>query len=85
MNRFPIWKYLLILIITGLGLLYAAPNLYPPDPAVQVSGQSSALKIDQGVLDRAEKALNEAGIEYFGGEVQVAGSQGALSQCGPGR
>ncbi|WP_295801233.1 protein translocase subunit SecD [uncultured Microbulbifer sp.] len=70
MNRFPIWKYLLILIITGLGLLYAAPNLYPPDPAVQVSGQSSALKIDQGVLDRAEKALNEAGIEYFGGEVQ---------------
>ena len=70
MNRFPIWKYLLILIIAGLGLLYAAPNLYPPDPAVQVSGQSSALKIDQGVLDRAEKALNEAGIEYFGGEVQ---------------
>ena len=70
MNRFPIWKYLLILIITGLGLLYAAPNLYPPDPAVQVSGQSSALKVDQGVLERAEKALNEAGIEYFGGEVQ---------------
>ncbi|WGL16621.1 protein translocase subunit SecD [Microbulbifer bruguierae] len=70
MNRYPLWKYLLILIITGLGLLYAAPNLYRPDPAVQISGQSSSLKIDQGVLSRAEKALNEAGIEYFGGEVQ---------------
>ncbi|WP_226667308.1 protein translocase subunit SecD [Microbulbifer aggregans] len=70
MNRFPLWKYLLILIITGLGLLYAAPNLYRPDPAVQISGQSSALKIDQGVLNRAEKALSEAGIDYFGGEVQ---------------
>ncbi|WP_105104471.1 protein translocase subunit SecD [Microbulbifer pacificus] len=70
MNRYPLWKYLLILIITGLGLLYAAPNLYRPDPAVQISGQSSALKIDQNVLSRAEKALNEAGIEYFGGEVQ---------------
>ncbi|MFV8784373.1 protein translocase subunit SecD [Microbulbifer sp. SA54] len=70
MNRFPLWKYLLILIITGLGLLYAAPNLYRPDPAVQISGQSSALKIDQGVLSRAEKALSDAGIDYFGGEVQ---------------
>ncbi|MBB5213290.1 protein translocase subunit SecD [Microbulbifer hydrolyticus] len=70
MNRFPLWKYLLILIITGLGLLYAAPNLYPPDPAVQVSGQSSALKIDQNVLSEVQKALDDAGIAYFGGEVQ---------------
>lgn len=70
MNRYPLWKYLLILIITGLGLLYAAPNLYRPDPAVQISGQSSALKVDQDVLGRAEKALDEADIAYFGGEVQ---------------
>ncbi|MBN8432208.1 protein translocase subunit SecD [Microbulbifer salipaludis] len=70
MNRFPLWKYLLILIITGLGLLYAAPNLYRPDPAVQVSGQSTALKIDQNVLTEVQKALDEAGIGYFGGEVQ---------------
>ncbi|MCQ3831043.1 protein translocase subunit SecD [Microbulbifer elongatus] len=70
MNRFPLWKYLLILIVVGMGLLYAAPNLYPPDPAVQVSGQSSALEIDQNVLNQAQKALDEAGIEYFGGEVQ---------------
>ncbi|QIL88767.1 protein translocase subunit SecD [Microbulbifer sp. SH-1] len=70
MNRYPLWKYLLILIITGLGLLYAAPNLYRPDPAVQISGQSSALKVDQNVLSLAEKALDDAGIAYFGGEVQ---------------
>ncbi|MFD1214982.1 MULTISPECIES: protein translocase subunit SecD [Microbulbifer] len=70
MNRYPIWKYLLILIIAGLGLLYAAPNLYPPDPAVQISGQSSALKIDQNVLNQAEKALDDADIAHFGGEVQ---------------
>lgn len=70
MNRYPVWKYLLILIITGMGLLYAAPNLYRPDPAVQVSGQSSALKVDQNVLSEAQKALDDAGIAYFGGEVQ---------------
>ncbi|MCK7599145.1 protein translocase subunit SecD [Microbulbifer sp. CAU 1566] len=70
MNRYPLWKYLLILIIAGLGLLYAAPNLYRPDPAVQISGQSSLLKVDQNVLNKAQKALDEAGISYFGGEVQ---------------
>ncbi|WP_346839201.1 protein translocase subunit SecD [Microbulbifer sp. SAOS-129_SWC] len=69
MNRYPLWKYLLILAIAALGFIYAAPNLYAPDPAVQISGQSSDRKLDQSVLDKAEKALNDAGIQYFGGEV----------------
>ncbi|MGL6161921.1 protein translocase subunit SecD [Microbulbifer sp.] len=69
MNRYPFWKYLLILAVAGLGFLYAAPNLYAPDPAVQISGQSSTTSIGPAVLERAEKALDEAGIEYFGGEV----------------
>ncbi|WP_237054743.1 protein translocase subunit SecD [Microbulbifer sediminum] len=69
MNRYPIWKYLLILIVVALGFLYAAPNLYKPDPAVQISGQSSAMEIGESVLEEAQEALDEAGIEYFGGEV----------------
>ena len=69
MNRYPIWKYLLILTIAALGFLYAAPNLYKPDPAVQISGQSSAMEIGPAVLDKATEALDNAGIEYFGGEV----------------
>jgi len=36
-NRYPLWKYLLILIVMVVGLLYAAPNLYGEDPALQVS------------------------------------------------
>ncbi|MCX2835311.1 protein translocase subunit SecD [Microbulbifer thermotolerans] len=70
MNRYPLWKYLLILAVAALGFLYAAPNLYAPDPAVQISGQSSAMTVGQGVLERAQKALDDAGIAYFGGEVQ---------------
>ncbi|AMX03044.1 protein translocase subunit SecD [Microbulbifer thermotolerans] len=70
MNRYPLWKYLLILAVAALGILYAAPNLYAPDPAVQISGQSSAMTVGQGVLERAQKALDDAGIAYFGGEVQ---------------
>lgn len=69
MNRFPIWKNLLIVFIATLGVIYSAPNLYAPDPAVQISGQSSATVMDARTLDIATKALSDAGIEYFGAEI----------------
>ncbi|MFI8747165.1 protein translocase subunit SecD [Pseudomonas sp. NPDC077186] len=62
LNKYPLWKYLLILAVLAVGLVYSIPNLYPDDPAVQISGASSALSIEQGDLDRAGKALQEAGI-----------------------
>ena len=68
LNRYPLWKYLLILFVAALGFIYSVPNLYTPDPAVQVSGDSSGTDIDQAVLQQVEKALNEAGIDYFGAE-----------------
>ena len=67
-NKFPLWKNLMILVLVAFAFTYAAPNLYPPDPALQLSGQSSAMKIDQAVLGKVEKALGEAQIEYFAGE-----------------
>ena len=67
-NKFPLWKNLMILVVVAFAFIYAAPNLYPPDPALQLSGQSSAMKIDQSVLAKVEKALSDAQIEYFAGE-----------------
>ena len=67
-NKFPLWKNLMILVVVAFAFTYAAPNLYPPDPALQLSGQSSAMKIDQAVLGKVEKALGEAQIDYFAGE-----------------
>ena len=67
-NKFPLWKNLMILVVVAFAFIYAAPNLYPPDPALQLSGQSSAMKIDQSVLAKVEKALSDAKIEYFAGE-----------------
>ena len=67
-NKFPLWKNLLILVVVAFAFIYAAPNLYPPDPALQLSGQSSAMKIDQSVLAKVEKALSDAQIDYFAGE-----------------
>ena len=67
-NKFPLWKNLMILMVVAFAFTYAAPNLYPPDPALQLSGQSSAMKIDQAVIGKVEKALGEAQIDYFAGE-----------------
>ena len=73
MNGYPLWKNLLILVVVVCGLYYAAPNLYAPDPALQIAGASSAQQIDERVLLRAESALSDAGIVYFGEEVQNQG------------
>ncbi|GAA5315520.1 MAG: protein translocase subunit SecD [Candidatus Pelagadaptatus aseana] len=67
-NRYPLWKNLMVLLVAVLGFIYSAPNLYAPDPAVQISGQSSATEIDDNALAMATKALDEAGIEYFAEE-----------------
>jgi preprotein translocase subunit SecD len=67
-NKFPLWKNLMILLIISFGFVYAAPNLFPPDPAIQLSGHSGAMVIDQAVLNKVEKSLDEVGIEHFAGE-----------------
>ncbi|MEM6773892.1 MAG: protein translocase subunit SecD [Pseudomonadota bacterium] len=66
LNRYPLWKYLLVLLIVLGGALYAAPNLYAPDPALQIAGESSATQIDEATLNRAIGALDLADIDHFG-------------------
>ncbi|MEM9313979.1 MAG: protein translocase subunit SecD [Pseudomonadota bacterium] len=66
LNRYPLWKYLLVLLIVLGGALYAAPNLYAPDPAMQIAGESSATQIDEATLNRAIGALDLADIDHFG-------------------
>lgn len=66
LNKYPLWKYVLVLMVLAIGLLYASPNLYAPDPALQITGESSAQIIDERTLSRATAALTEAGIEHFG-------------------
>lgn len=69
MNKYPLWKYLLVLAVVVFSFVYALPNLYAPDPAVQVTGQSSGLEIDQRILDRVLNALDEDQIAYIGEEI----------------
>jgi preprotein translocase subunit SecD len=62
LNRYPLWKYLLILIVLAAGLVYSLPNLYPEDPAVQISSERGDTTIDAGELERIQNALRDAGI-----------------------
>ncbi|EZQ19744.1 protein translocase subunit SecD [Halopseudomonas bauzanensis] len=78
LNRYPLWKYLLIVAVLALGLIYATPNLYPDDPAIQISGASSTQTIQQADLQRIEQALNEAGIETKGAELSSNASSGLV-------
>ena len=73
MNRYPLWKNVLIMLVVTAGFYYAAPNLYAPDPALQIGGASSAQQIDQRVLNRAKEALSRSEIAFFGEILQDQG------------
>ena len=61
MNRYPVWKYAIILIALVVGGLFALPNLFGEAPAVQVSVAKASSKLDPAVLARVEEALKAAG------------------------
>lgn len=73
LNRYPLWKNLLIIAVVIFGFYYAAPNLYTPDPALQIGGANGSQTLDEALLARAEGALDDAGIGYFGEELQQGG------------
>ena len=78
LNKYPLWKYILILAVLAIGFIYSAPNLYPDDPAIQVSGASTALQVTEADLDRASKALTDDGIVVKGASLAQNGKTGLL-------
>ncbi|WP_296444839.1 protein translocase subunit SecD [Rhodoferax sp. UBA5149] len=62
MNRYPIWKYAIIVIALVVGVLYTLPNFFGEAPAVQVSSVKVAVKVDSGTKTRVEEALKAVGI-----------------------
>ncbi len=70
LNRYPLWKNLLILLLLAMGLLYAAPNLYPDDYAIQLSGTREAYQVDEPLLERISTELAREGISSKGVELE---------------
>ena len=69
-NKYPLWKYLLILMVVVTGVIYALPNLYPDDPAVQLTPQRGSVQLSERHISQVTRALDKAGIEYFGEEIE---------------
>ncbi len=68
LNKFPLWKNSLILIAALFAFVYASPNYFPADAAIQLSGQSGSMIIDEDVLKKMERTLENSEISFFGGE-----------------
>ena len=71
MKPFGIWKYFLILIVLSFGIIYALPNLYAPDPAVQISYNDSTLSPDIKLQKRLTKVLEANTSENKVPEVEI--------------
>ena len=63
MNRYPVWKYVLIVIALLLGALYTAPNYFVESPALQVTTGKATLKVNADTAARVETVLKAAGIK----------------------
>jgi preprotein translocase subunit SecD len=70
MNRYPLWKNLLVLVVLIAAAVFAMPNLFGDDPAVQISAGRTAT-VDLALMEKAETALQEADVEYKGAELDA--------------
>ena len=73
MNRYPLWKYLLVLSALVIGAIYATPNFFGESPAVQVSPAKSGGKVDPALLAQVETALKDGGVAYETSRLDVGG------------
>ncbi len=70
LNKYPLWKNLVIVFALVIGFIYALPNFFPDDYAVQITGARSSTVVDQRILERAVNALEAEGIEVKSSSLQ---------------
>lgn len=62
MNRYPVWKYAILVIVLLVGVLYTLPNFFGEAPAVQVSSAKATIKVDAAMQERVQEVLKAAGV-----------------------
>ncbi|HWK61207.1 MAG TPA: protein translocase subunit SecD [Eoetvoesiella sp.] len=78
MNRYPLWKYITVLVAVIIGLMYTLPNFFGESPAVQIAGAKTAVKVDNQTLARVETILRDAKIETTGAYFEMNGPVGTV-------
>ncbi len=78
MNRYPLWKYLMIALVLAFGVLYTVPNFFGESPAVQVSSAKATLKLGPDAVGRVQQALQAAGLRAEGAFFEDLGNNGTV-------
>ncbi len=78
MNRYPLWKYLIVLAAVIIGLIYTLPNFFGESPAVQIAPAKTAVKVEANMLGRVQQLLNENNIPTTGSYFEQNGPVGAV-------
>ncbi|HEX8606290.1 MAG TPA: protein translocase subunit SecD, partial [Pseudoduganella sp.] len=82
MNRYPVWKYIVIVVVVLLGALYTAPNYFGESPALQITSGKSTVKVDSAVAARVEQLLGEAKLGHTGVEFDAGASHSVRARFG---
>ncbi len=78
MNRYPLWKYVMIALVLAFGVLYTVPNFFGESPAVQVSSAKATLKLGPDAVDRVQQALQAAGLRAEDAFFEDLGNNGTV-------
>ena len=78
MNRYPLWKYLVILVALVIGIFYTLPNFFGEAPAVQVSSGKATVKVDLAMQQQVEQVLAQNNLQPDGVFFDVSGASGSV-------
>ncbi|WP_454764922.1 protein translocase subunit SecD [Cupriavidus campinensis] len=78
MNRYPLWKYIVILVALAIGIIYTLPNFFGEAPAVQVSSAKATVKVDLSMQKRVEEVLAQSQLQPDGVFFDVSGQSGSV-------
>jgi len=78
MNRYPLWKYIIIAVALLFGVLYTVPNFFGQSPAVQISSAKATVKIDSSLVALVEQALQKDGVKSDLVSYERLGTQGTV-------
>ncbi|CAN5193591.1 protein translocase subunit SecD [soil metagenome] len=78
MNRYSLWKYVLIVIALLFGVLYTLPNFFGESPALQISSQKATIKVTPATVAQVEESLKKGGFKTEGVFYDLIGTQGSI-------
>jgi preprotein translocase subunit SecD len=78
MNRYPVWKYIVIVVALLFGALYTLPNFFGESPAVQISSAKATVKVDPALSAQVDQVLQKAGIKADAATYELNGAQGSV-------